>query len=70
MHLNMVEDAKTLLQEVDRYDVLIRFYITIGEYEKAIEIAKEYDRINLENTYFRIAEHYERIDDIDKAIEY
>lgn len=70
MHLNMIEDAKTLLQEVGRYDVLIRFYITIGEYDKAIEIAKEYDRINLENTYFRIAEHYDRINEIDKAIEY
>jgi intraflagellar transport protein 140 len=70
MHLNMIEDAKILLQEVGRYDVLIRFYITIGEYEKAIEIAKEFDRIDLENTYYRIAEHYDRINDIDKAIEY
>lgn len=66
----MVEDAKVLLQQVNRYDVLIKFYITIGEYEKAIQTAKEYDRINLENTYYRIAEHYDRINDIDKAIEY
>lgn len=70
MHLNMVEDAKSLLLEVGRYDVLIRFYITIGEYDKAIEIAKENDRINLDNTYYRIAEHYDRINDLDKAIEY
>ncbi len=70
MHLNMVEDAKELLQDVSRFDVLIKFYITIGEYDKAIQIAKEHDRINLENTYYRIAEHYDRINDIEKAIEY
>jgi len=66
----MVEDAKELLQDVSRFDVLIKFYITIGEYDKAIQIAKEHDRINLENTYYRIAEHYDRINDIEKAIEY
>jgi len=70
MHLNMIEDAKILLQEVGRYDVLIKFYITIGEYEKAIQTAKDHDRINLENTYYRIAEHFDRINDIEKAIEY
>jgi intraflagellar transport protein 140 len=70
MHLNMIEDAKNLLQEVYRYDVLIRFYITIGEYEKAINTAKNHDRINLENTYYRIAEHYENNNDVEKAIQY
>jgi intraflagellar transport protein 140 len=70
MHLGMIEEAKTLLQESNRWDVLIRFYIAIGEYEKAIQTSKDHDRIDLENTYFRIAEHYERINEIEKAIEY
>lgn len=70
MHLNMIEEAKELLKEVNRWDVLIRFYISIGEYEKAIETAKENDRINLQNTYYRIAQHYEQIDKLEEAIKY
>ena len=70
MHLNMIEEAKELLQECNRWDVLIHFYITIGEYEKAVNTAKENDRINLQNTYFRIAQHYEQVDQIDEAMKY
>ncbi len=70
MHLNMIDEAKELLQECNRWDVLIHFYITIGEYEQAVNTAKENDRINLQNTYFRIAQHYEQIDDIDEAMKY
>ena len=70
MHLGMIDEAKDLLQEVNRYDVLILFYIYIGEYDKAIETAKENDRINLHNTYYRIAQQYEKIDNIDNAVKY
>ena len=70
MHLNLIDDAKKLLKEVNRWDVLIKFYICIGEYEKAIETAKENDRIDLQNTYYRIAQHYEKIGEIDEAINY
>lgn len=70
MHLGMTETAKDLLEEVKRYDILIRFYISIGEYENAINIAKTKHRINLENTYYRIAQHFEKNDEIDKAIEF
>ena len=70
MHLNLIDDAKKLLKEVNRWDVLIKFYICIGEYEKAIETAKENDRIDLQNTYYRIAQHYEQIGEIDEAINY
>jgi intraflagellar transport protein 140 len=70
MHLGMIEEAKTLLQSVGRWEVLSRFYISIGDYEKAIQITKTYDRIDLQNTYYRIAEHYERIKIFEKAIEY
>ena len=61
MHLNMIDEAKKLLKEVNRWDVLIKFYINIGEYDKAIETAEKNDRINLQNTYYRIAQHYEQI---------
>jgi intraflagellar transport protein 140 len=70
MHMGMLDDAKIFLQQVNRWDVLSKFYITIGEYENAIKSSKEFDRINLENTYYRIAEHYERINEIEKAIEH
>lgn len=70
MHLGMIEQAKALLEEVKRFDILIRFYISIGEYDKAIDLAKTKNRINLENTYYRIAQHNERNDNIDKAMEF
>ena len=70
MHLNLIDEAKKLLKEVNRWDVLIKFYICIGEYEKAIETAKENDRIDLQNTYYRIAQHYEQTGEIDEAINY
>ena len=70
MHLNLIDDAKKLLKEVNRWDVLIKFYICIGDYEKAIETAKENDRIDLQNTYYRVAQHYEQIGEIDEAIKY
>ena len=70
MHLNLIDEAKKLLKEVNRWDVLIKFYICIGEYEKAIETAKENDRIDLQNTYYRIAQHYEQTGEIEEAINY
>ena len=70
MHLNMIDEAKKLLKEVNRWDVLIKFYINIGEYDKAIETAEKNDRINLQNTYYRIAQHYEQIGYIEEAIKY
>jgi len=70
MHLGMIEQAKDLLEEVKRYDILIRFFISIGEYDKAIDIAQTKNRINLQNTYYRIAQHYERSDNVEKAMEF
>ena len=70
MHLNLIDEAKILLEEIKRYDILIRFYIGIGEYDQAIDLAKKKNRINLENTYYRIAQHYERNNNIDKAMDY
>ena len=70
MHLNMIEEAKKLLKEVNRWDVLIKFYINIGEYDKAIETAEKNNRINLQNTYYRIAQHFEQIGDTEEAIKY
>jgi intraflagellar transport protein 140 len=70
MHLNLIDEAKKLLQEVNRWDVLIKFYICIGDFDKAIQTAKDNDRIDLHNTYYRIAQHYEKIGDIEQAIQY
>ena len=70
MHLNLIDEAKKLLQEVNRWDVLIKFYICIGDFDKAIQTSKDNDRIDLHNTYYRIAQHYEKIGDIEQAIQY
>jgi len=70
MHLGMIDNAKELLQEVGRYDILVKFFISIGDFENAIDFASKHDRINLKNTYYRIAQNYEKLDDIDKAMNY
>ncbi len=70
MHLGMIDTAKDLLQEVERYDILVKFFISIGDFDNAIDIASKHDRINLKNTYYRIAVNYEKLDEIDQAIKY
>jgi intraflagellar transport protein 140 len=70
MHLGLIEDAKILLQECGRWDLLIKFNISIGDYERAIEISSKNERINLKNSYYRIAQNFEKSNQMESAIEY
>lgn len=40
-----------------------------GEWEKALAVAKSYDRIHLSDTHFSYAKHLEAMDRIGEAIE-
>lgn len=50
IHLNMIDEAKELLIECKRYDILNEMYQSSAMYTEAIDIANKNDRINLKNT--------------------
>lgn len=44
--------------------------ISSGEFEKALELAKSKNRINLKHTFYKIAQNYESIGEYERAIEH
>jgi intraflagellar transport protein 140 len=68
IQLNMIDDAKELYKECGRYDLLCKLHSACGEWDEAIEVAEKYNRINLKNTHFAMAKHFESIGAIDDAI--
>eukprot|EP00929_Paragymnodinium_shiwhaense_P007169 TRINITY_DN111109_c0_g1_i1.p1 TRINITY_DN111109_c0_g1~~TRINITY_DN111109_c0_g1_i1.p1 ORF type:complete len:1446 (+),score=370.50 TRINITY_DN111109_c0_g1_i1:64-4401(+) len=68
VHLDMIEDAETLLKKCSRYDLLNQLYQACGEWEKAIEIAKTKDRVHLKPTHFAYAQHLEAVEDVQSAL--
>ena len=41
-----------------------------GEFDDAVECAEKFNRINLKNTHYSMAKHYEAIGEVDMAIKY
>jgi intraflagellar transport protein 140 len=68
IQLNMIDDAKELYKECGRYDLLCKLHQACGEFDEAIEVSEKYNRINLKNTHFTMAKHFESIGMIDDAI--
>lgn len=64
----MIDDAKDLYKECGRYDLLCKLHMSCGEWDEAIEVAEKYNRINLKNTHFTMAKHFESIGAVDDAI--
>lgn len=53
-----------VFQSCGRYDLLNKLYRNQGEWEKAIAIAKDKDRVHLKNTYYAYAKHLESIGEV------
>jgi len=70
IHLNMIDDAKELLMECKRYDLLNEMFQFSGMFTEAIEVANKYDRINLRNTYSNYVKFLEMTDDYQEAEKY
>lgn len=70
IQLNMIEDAKELYRDCGRYDLLCKLHMSCGEWDDAIEVARKYNRINLKNTHFQIAKHFEAVSEVDLAIKH
>ncbi|CAG9334634.1 unnamed protein product [Blepharisma stoltei] len=70
VELNMLEEAKQLYIECGRYDLLNQMQQACGNWDGALETAETHDRINLRTTYYKLARHYESIQDFSTAREY
>ncbi len=68
IQLNMIDDAKDLYRECGRYDLLCKLHMACGEWDEAIEVSEKYNRINLKNTHFTMAKHFENVGQVDDAI--
>jgi intraflagellar transport protein 140 len=68
IQLNMIDDAKELYRECGRYDLLCKLHQACGEFDQAVEVSERFNRINLKNTHFSMARHFEAIGSIDEAI--
>ncbi|CAM9286859.1 unnamed protein product [Discosporangium mesarthrocarpum] len=68
IQLGLLDDAARLYRECERYDLLNRLYQAAGLWERALEVAKEKDTINLSTTYQLYAKHLEKVGDLKGAI--
>lgn len=69
IHLNMIDEAKDLLIECKRFDLLNEMYQSSGMFDEALEVANKNDRINLNNTttnYVKFLEQTENYDEAEK----
>jgi intraflagellar transport protein 140 len=64
----MYDEAEKLYLSCKRYDLLANFYKSIGNWEKAINITKIYDKIHLKRTYFQYAQYLEGIGKFEESI--
>lgn len=70
IELNMLEEAKSLYKKCNRYDLLNRLCQASGDFEEAIKVAEQFDRIHLKNTYYRNAEWNREKNDIQNALKF
>ena len=47
VYLGMPEEAERLLLRCERYDMLNKLYQDSGQWEKALQVAENHDRIHL-----------------------
>ncbi|XP_063697892.1 intraflagellar transport protein 140 homolog [Culicoides brevitarsis] len=70
IELNMLDEAKELYKKCGRYDLLNRLHQAMGEFDEAVKVAEEHDRIHLKNTYYKYAEWFREKGDIQNALQY
>ena len=68
VYLNMPDEAERLFLKCKRYDLLNKLYQDSNQWEKALEVAANYDRIHLRATFYNFAKHLEKRGDISGAI--
>ena len=68
VHLNMLEEAERLLIGCGRFDMLNKLYQDSGQWNKALDVCENNDRIHLRNTYYNYAKHLEAMGDLPSAV--
>ncbi|XP_006874007.1 PREDICTED: intraflagellar transport protein 140 homolog [Chrysochloris asiatica] len=70
LQLGMLEDAERLYKKCRRYDLLNKFYQAAGQWQKAVEVAEQHDRVHLRTTYYNYAKYLEASSDCNLALSY
>ncbi|KAM6155253.1 intraflagellar transport protein 140 homolog [Rhynchocyon petersi] len=70
VQLGMLEDAERLYKKCQRYDLLNKFHQAAGQWQKAMEVAEQHDRVHLRTTYYNYAKHLEASADCSLALSY
>ena len=68
VHLNMVTEAEQLLLSSGRHDLLNKLYQDSGQWNKALDVCENNDRIHLRNTYYNYGKHLEAMGDLRSSI--
>ena len=68
IQLGLLEDAERLYIECERFDLLTKLLVARGHYERALEVAHDFDRIHLRSTHFQYAKALEVVGDTEAAI--
>ncbi|KAG1671031.1 Intraflagellar transport protein 140 [Nymphon striatum] len=68
VHLGMLDEAEKFYKSCGRYDLLNKLYQDSNQWEKALDIAENQDRINLRTTFYNYAKHLESIGNARAAI--
>jgi intraflagellar transport protein 140 len=68
IQLGLLDDAARLFRECDRYDLLNILYQAAGQWEKAINLAQQHDRLHLKTTHYHYANYLESVGDVTDAI--
>ncbi|KAL3310237.1 hypothetical protein Ciccas_011202 [Cichlidogyrus casuarinus] len=69
MHLGMLPQAEILLNQCERYDLLVQMYKNSGQWDKALKIAETSDRRWLRTTRYQYAKYLKQRGLIEEAIE-
>jgi len=68
VHLGLISDAHKLFVGCERFDLLNKLYQACGEWDKALEVAEQHDRIHLRTTFYNYAKHLESLGDVPAAM--
>jgi intraflagellar transport protein 140 len=70
IQLGLLDDAAKLYEECGRHDLLNKLYQAAGQWDRALEVATEHDRIHLRTTHYAYAKHLESIGETSNAIKH
>ena len=70
VQLGQLEEAERLYRECGRFDLLNELCQASGQWDRALGIAQNKDRLNLRTTHYRYAQHLERAGEFKLAIKH